>query len=144
MSTPDVGLANWFLQRSLRTPERVALALDGQTWSYAQMQQHIEQLAARLCISHRRLNVLTLVPLQKGGLVLLHRNFDAAVALAEVQRHRVTTMFGVPTMFQFMAQHPNFADTDLSGLRILICGAAPCPESLLKTWETRGVPILTW
>jgi fatty-acyl-CoA synthase len=79
--------------------------------------------------------------LQKGGLVLLHRNFDAAVALAEVQRHRVTTMFGVPMMFQFMAQHPNFVDTNLSGLRILICGAARCPESLLKTWETRGVPI---
>ena len=87
------------------------------------------------------LNVLTLVTLQKGGLVLLHRNFDAAVALAEVQRHRVTTMFGVPTMFQLMAQHPNFADTDLSSLRILICGGAPCPESLLKIWETRGVPI---
>ena len=44
-------------------------------------------------------------------------------------------------IFQFMAQHPNFADTDLSSLRILICGAAPCPELLLKTWETRGVPI---
>ena len=44
------------------------------------------------------LNVLTLVTLQKGGLVLLHRSFDASVALAEVQRHRVTTMFGVPTM----------------------------------------------
>ena len=87
------------------------------------------------------LNVLTLVTLQKGGLVLLHRNFDAAVALAEVQRHRVTTMFGVPTMFQLMAQHPNFADTDLSSLRILICGGAPCPESLLKIWEARGVPI---
>jgi fatty-acyl-CoA synthase len=41
----------------------------------------------------------------------------------------------VPVMFQFMAQHANFADTNLSGLHILICGAAPCPESLLKTWK---------
>jgi fatty-acyl-CoA synthase len=48
MSTPDIGLANWFLQRTLRTPERAALAFEGQTWSYAQMQQRIEQLAARL------------------------------------------------------------------------------------------------
>ena len=48
MSTPDVGLANWFLQRSLRTPERAALLFDGRRWSYEQMQQQIEQLAARL------------------------------------------------------------------------------------------------
>ena len=47
MCTPNIGLANWFLQRSLRTPERPALVFDGQTWSYPQMQQHIEQLAAR-------------------------------------------------------------------------------------------------
>jgi fatty-acyl-CoA synthase len=48
MSSPEIGLANWFLQRSLRTPEHGALAFDGKTWSCAQMQQHIEQLAARL------------------------------------------------------------------------------------------------
>jgi len=33
-------------------------------------------------------------------------------------RHRVTTMFGVPTMFEMMAQHPNFKNADLSSLRI--------------------------
>jgi fatty-acyl-CoA synthase len=87
------------------------------------------------------LNVITLVTLQKGGLVLLHQSFDPALALADVQRRRVTTMFGVPAMFQFMAQHPSFADTNLSSLRMLICGGAPCAESLLRTWEARGVPI---
>ena len=48
MSAPDIGLANWFLQRASRTPERAALAFESQTWSYAQMQQRIEQLADRL------------------------------------------------------------------------------------------------
>jgi fatty-acyl-CoA synthase len=87
------------------------------------------------------LNVITLVTLQKGGMVLLHRAFDPTAALADMQKHKVTTMFGVPAMFQFMAQHPKFADTDLSRLRMMICGGAPCPESLLKVWESRGVPI---
>jgi fatty-acyl-CoA synthase len=50
-------------------------------------------------------------------------------------------MFGVPAMFQFMAQHPAFRDTDLSSLRMMICGGAPCPEPLLRTWGDRGVPI---
>ena len=66
------------------------------------------------------LNVLTLVTLQKGGLVLLHRSFDPALVLAEMQRHRITTMFGVPAMFQFMARHTSFADADLSSLRMLV------------------------
>ena len=48
MNTADIGLANWFLQRALRTPERAALGLEGRSWSYAQMQQSIEQLAGRL------------------------------------------------------------------------------------------------
>ncbi len=46
--TPDLGLANWFLQRSLRTPERLALRFEGATWTYGQMQRCIENCAARL------------------------------------------------------------------------------------------------
>jgi acyl-CoA synthetase (AMP-forming)/AMP-acid ligase II len=46
--TPDVGLANWFLQRSLRTPERLALRFEGESWTYGQMQRCIENCAARL------------------------------------------------------------------------------------------------
>ncbi len=87
------------------------------------------------------LNVLTLVTLQKGGEVLLMRAFEPGAALAAIARHGVHTMFGVPAMFQFMALHPDFATTDLSSLRLLICGGAPCPEAVLRAWEARGVPI---
>ena len=44
--TPDLGLANWFLQRSLRTPERLALRFEGATWTYGQMQRCIENSTA--------------------------------------------------------------------------------------------------
>ena len=46
--TPDIGLANWFLQRALRSPERKALRFEGRDWTYAEMQQAIEDCAARL------------------------------------------------------------------------------------------------
>ncbi len=87
------------------------------------------------------LNVTTLATLQKGGLVVLHRSFDPARALADIAAHRVTTMFGVPAMFQFMAQHPAFAETDLSSVRVLIVGGAPCPEPVLKAYLARGVSM---
>ena len=87
------------------------------------------------------LNVTTLVTLQKGGLVVLQRAFDPGKALADIAAHRVTTMFGVPAMFQFMAQHPSFATTDLSTVRVLVVGGAPCPEPVLKAYLARHVPM---
>ena len=87
------------------------------------------------------LNVTTLVAFQKGALVILHRSFDPGRALADVAAHRVTTMFGVPAMFQFMAQHPSFPETDLSSLRVLIVGGAPCPAPVLKAYLERGVSM---
>jgi len=295
--TPDLGLANWFLQRSLRTPERLALRFEGASWTYGQMQRCIENCAARLralgvgkgdrvafvglnqpmflfsmfatvrlgaifvplnfrltgpelafmindsaakvlivdaqlrpaiapvekdltsvtallaaedetlwhdgaapaaahvparaddvamimytsgttgrpkgaMLTHGNfwwnntntmhaldivendvtltaapifhiggLNVTTLVTLQKGGLVVLHRSFDPGKALADIAAHRVTTMFGVPAMFQFMAQHPSFGETDLSSVRVLVVGGAPCPVPVLKAYLARGVQM---
>ncbi|HXT08934.1 MAG TPA: long-chain fatty acid--CoA ligase [Roseiarcus sp.] len=87
------------------------------------------------------LNVTTLTALQKGALVVLHRTFDPARALADIAAHRVTTMFGVPAMFLFMAQQPGFAECDLSTLRLLVVGGAPCPLPLLNVYLARGISI---
>ena len=87
------------------------------------------------------LNVLTLATFEKGGLVVLHRAFDPGRALADIAAHRITTMFGVPAMFLFMSQHPDFQSTDLSTVRTLIVGGAPCPLPLLKTYSGRGVQM---
>ncbi|MDG3015903.1 acyl-CoA synthetase [Speluncibacter jeojiensis] len=88
------------------------------------------------------LNVNTLITLQKAGEVVLTAGFDPAETLALIERRRVTTMFGVPAMFLFMAQHPEFADTDLSSLRSLVCGGAPVPEPLIRIYHGRGVPFV--
>ena len=87
------------------------------------------------------LNVTTLSALQKGAEVILHRSFDPGRALADIASHRVTTMFGVPAMFLFMAQHPAFPAADLTSLRLLLVGGAPSPLPLLKTYLERGVSM---
>jgi fatty-acyl-CoA synthase len=87
------------------------------------------------------LNVTTLTALQKGAEVVLHPTFDPARALADIAARRVTTMFGVPAMFLFMAQQPDFAERDLSSLRLLVVGGAPCPLPLLKIYLARGVSM---
>jgi len=47
----------------------------------------------------------------------------------------------VPSIYQFMAQHPAFATADFSRLLIGGVGGAPMPVPLLKTWEQRGVAL---
>ena len=37
-------------------------------------------------------------------------------------------------MFLFMSQQPQFAETDLSSIATIICGAAPVPESLIELY----------
>ncbi len=47
----------------------------------------------------------------------------------------------MPSIYQFMAQHPAFATSDFSRLVIGGVGGAPMPVPLLKVWEERGVAL---
>ncbi len=85
------------------------------------------------------LNVTTLQSLAKGVEVILLRNFDAGQVLENIERHNVGSMFGAPTMFLMMSQHPAFKDTDLSSVRAMICGGAPVPVPLIELYGERGV-----
>ncbi|MFC0282808.1 long-chain fatty acid--CoA ligase [Camelimonas abortus] len=81
--------------------------------------------------------------LHAGGRVLLMRSFDPGEALRLVHERAwgLNLLFGVPSIYQFMCQHPDFERADLSGLRICGVGGAPMPVPLLKIWEERGVAL---
>ncbi len=87
------------------------------------------------------LNVMTIASFHTGSTLVLLRGFDPGVALENIQRYGVTHMFGAPAMFLFMSQQPQFAETDLSSIKTIICGAAPVPESLIELYGDRGVPF---
>ncbi|MFJ7068415.1 long-chain fatty acid--CoA ligase [Streptomyces sp. NPDC101115] len=88
------------------------------------------------------LNMLTLPVLLKGGACVLVESFDPGGTLDLVERHGVTFMFGVPTMFDRIARHPRWATADLSSLRLLNCGGAPVPTSLIAAYQERGLTFL--
>jgi fatty-acyl-CoA synthase len=87
-------------------------------------------------------NVQPLLAWWKGATVVLERSFDAARSLALIEEKRVTTMMGVPAVYQFMAHEPAFAHADFSSLRRAVVGGAPMTEALLATWRGRGVAIV--
>ncbi|MDL4777803.1 acyl-CoA synthetase [Actinomadura xylanilytica] len=88
------------------------------------------------------LNMLTLPVLLKGGACVLVPGFDPDATLDLIERHRVTFMFGVPTMFQRMVRAARWADADVSSLRLLTCGGAPVPPSLIASYQDRGLTFL--
>ncbi|KAA6212646.1 p-hydroxycinnamoyl-CoA synthetase [Streptomyces albofaciens JCM 4342] len=87
------------------------------------------------------LGMQALPVLLKGGTCVLMEYFDAGAALGAIERHRVTSLFGVPTMFRWMADHPRWPHADLSSLRTLVCGGAPVPEALTATYAQRGLTL---
>jgi len=89
------------------------------------------------------LNCYTNPVLHSGGTVLIMRAFDPGLALQLISdpARRINQFFGVPSIYQFMAQHPAFATSDFSRLVIGGVGGAPMPVPLLKLWEARGVAL---
>ncbi|GIF18277.1 fatty-acyl-CoA synthase [Actinoplanes tereljensis] len=65
-------------------------------------------------------------------IVLPAPGFDPALTLAAVESERVTSLYGVPTMFIAELGLPSFNDYDLSTLRTGIMAGSPCPVEVMK------------
>lgn len=85
--------------------------------------------------------------LHAGGTNIIARTFDAGLTLATLSnpgtpdQPAVTHMFGVPSIYLFMSQHPDFAAADLSRIRSWGCGGAPLPVAVLEQYAARGIVI---
>jgi acyl-CoA synthetase (AMP-forming)/AMP-acid ligase II len=65
-----------------------------------------------------------------GATVVIQPKFAAEDALNLIERHRVTTTFMAPTLLQRLVDAQEEEPRDLSSLRAIILGAAPCPNTL--------------
>ena len=63
--------------------------------------------------------------------------FDPAAVLQAVQSERCTALYGVPTMFIAVLDHPQFAATDFSSLRTGIMAGSPCPIEVMKRVQSQ-------
>ena len=58
--------------------------------------------------------------------------FDPGLTLKAIAEERCTGVYGVPTMFIAMQNHPDFASFDLSTLRTGIMAGSVCPIEVMK------------
>lgn len=89
------------------------------------------------------LNVFTAPLVYIGGTSILCRTFDVEQLFDLIESAGVTLLFGVPTMFIMMQQHPRWAEADFSRCKLVISGGAPCPLPVFERFWAKGVDFKT-
>ena len=88
-------------------------------------------------------NVVMSGAIQNGMTLVLHPNFEEQTILKSIQEHRATLFEGVPTMFMFLLNHPEFDHYDLSSLRCCTVGGQTMPKPKMEEVEERfGCPLI--
>jgi long-chain acyl-CoA synthetase len=70
-----------------------------------------------------------------GGCLTLLPRFDPGKALEIIQRDRVSTFLGVPTMYAAMLNHPESGSFDASSLDLCVSGGAAMPVEVMRGFE---------
>jgi fatty-acyl-CoA synthase len=79
-----------------------------------------------------------------AAVVLPAESFDPDTTLQAIERHRCTSIYGVPTMFIAQLEHPSFMERRLDSLRTGIMAGAPCPIEVMKqVMDRMHVPEIT-
>lgn len=92
------------------------------------------------CFHTGGLNLYANPTIIAGGTAMIQRIFEPEETLRLLEE-RTTVFFGVPAIYLFLSQHPNFEDADLSGVRSWASGGAPLPVSTIETYAERSITI---
>lgn len=86
-----------------------------------------------------------LMSVRKGADIVLQARFDPEQMLALIERHRITHMHIVPTMFYRLLRLPESVRRkyDLSSLRDVVHGAAPCPIAVKQQMIAWWGPVIS-
>jgi len=77
-----------------------------------------------------------------GKLLLIPNPRDIAAVLKELQKHTIHSFPAVNTLFNGLANHPDFNTVDWSHLRLSLGGGTAVQSSVAKLWlEKTGCPI---
>jgi acyl-CoA synthetase (AMP-forming)/AMP-acid ligase II len=78
------------------------------------------------------LDLTTTTLIAAGATTIIHRAFDAAAVVDELERSRVTTVWLAPAMVNAIMALPGVEERDLSSVRVVINGGEKMPVPLIE------------
>mgnify|MGYP005848490923 CR=1 FL=1 len=73
-----------------------------------------------------------LAAVNHGACMVILEGFDPVMVMASVEKERCTALYGVPTMFIALLDHPLFDKFDFSSLRTGIMAGSNCPVHVME------------
>jgi fatty-acyl-CoA synthase len=70
--------------------------------------------------------------LNSGATMVILEKYDAVNVMTALEKERCTALYGVPTMFIAILEHPLFKKFDFSTLRTGIMAGSPCPVKSME------------
>lgn len=88
------------------------------------------------------LSAVVLTMITAGYELILHPRFETEAVVADIEKYKATMFPGVPTMWIAIANHPGIETRDLSSLKRIASGGAPCPVEIeQKIKKLTGLPL---
>jgi long-chain acyl-CoA synthetase len=81
-------------------------------------------------------NSQLLVTTLLGGTTVIMPAFEVQLFLRTVIDERIDLLTSVPAIYWLAANQPNFSDFDMTGVRFVAYGGAPCPVEVIKKIRT--------
>ncbi len=86
------------------------------------------------------LDLITTTMIAVGATTVIHRSFDAAMVIDEIERSQVTAVWMAPAMIRAVLDEPGVDGRDLSSVRVIIAGGEKLPipyiERLQRTFPS--------
>ncbi|WP_454741911.1 class I adenylate-forming enzyme family protein [Cupriavidus necator] len=102
-----------------------------------------DTVVSALPLSHVYGNVVMQCAMACGMTLILHATFQAEAVLRSIDTYRATLFEGVPTMYLYLLDFPDFHSYDLSSLTRCTVGGQTMPVAKMREVEARfGAPLL--
>ena len=111
-----------------------AVILNGSMTSQMHMRNDKDVVVSALPCPHVYGNVVMTGMMMFGTKLVLHKVFDTLSIFKDIEKHKATIFDGVPTMFMYIIDHPDFEKANIKSLAIMENVEKKFKVPLIELW----------